>query len=52
MPEPAQRQLLQLSDPFPGEVELIADLLEGAGHPVEEPIAKSENPTFPLAKTI
>ena len=43
MAQPAQSQLLQLADALPGQVELVADLLQGAGHTVEEPVAKSED---------
>ena len=43
MPQATQRQLLQLPDALPGEVELFADLFERVGGSVVEAAAKSEN---------
>ena len=37
VPEPAQRQLLELPDPLPGDTELPADLFQSVGNPVGEP---------------
>jgi len=43
VPEPAECQLLELSDMLPREVELFADLFERVGGSVVEAAAKSEN---------
>ena len=41
MTEPAQGELLDLADAFPGEVELFADLFESAGNAVIEAVCKA-----------
>ena len=50
MPQAAQRQLLQLTNALAGQVELVADLLEGAGHPVEEPVTQRQDPALTIGK--
>src|SRR5690606_35636149 len=50
--ETAQRQLLQLTDPLPREVELVPDLLECAGDAVVEAVAEGEDPSLALGETL
>ena len=50
--EAAQGQLLQLADPLPGQVELVADLLEGARHAVVEPIAERQDTALSLREPV
>ena len=43
MAEPAQRELLELPNPLPGQIELATDLFEGAGYTVEEPVSEQQD---------
>src|SRR5688572_9456313 len=52
MAEAAQGQLLELADPLPSQVELVADLLERAGHAVVEAVAQGEDASLALGKAL
>ena len=48
MPEATERQLFELTNPFPSQVEFLTDLFQGAWHAVEEAVAQSEDPTLAI----
>ena len=41
---------LDLADPFPGQVEVVTDLLEGAGLAPVEPVAQTDDHLLPLVE--
>ena len=46
MAQAAEGQLLELADPLPGEIELLADFLERSRYSVIEAVAQRKNPAF------